>query len=155
MARVYQADDQALLDLIVSRAEIALDTQWSHVMAPAANILLVVAKSDFDQDLIDALNYVLDNRLGDVVSMSFGESEATLANPSGLDVVEAWTDAFVKARRHHVTLFASSGDQGVDTQSIGLPSVSWPASSPLVTGIGGTSLRFGTGASAAPPPSGT
>jgi subtilase family serine protease len=132
-------------------AEIALDTQWSHAMAPAANIVLVAAKSDFDQDLIDGLNYALDNHLGDVVSMSFGESEIGLANPDGLDLVKAWSDAFAKARRQHVTLFVSSGDQGVDTQAIGTPSVSWPASSPLVTSVGGTNLEFGTATNAAPP----
>lgn len=134
--------------------EIALDTQWSHAMAPAANIILVAAKSDSDQDLTDALNFALDNHLGSVVSMSFGESESFLANPDGLDIVEAWTDAFQKARRQHVTLFVSSGDQGSDTQGQGFQSVSWPASSPLVTGVGGTNLRFGTATAAAPPPTG-
>jgi subtilase family serine protease len=136
-------------------AEIALDTQWSHAMAPAANIVLLAAKSDSDKDLTDALNYALDNHLGDVVSMSFGESEIGLANPDGLDLVKAWSDAFAKARRHHVTLFVSSGDQGVDTQGFGTPSVSWPASSPLVTSVGGTNLMFGTATNAALPPGGT
>jgi subtilase family serine protease len=136
-------------------AEIALDTQWSHAMAPGANIILLAAKSDSDQDLTDALNYALDNHLGDVVSMSFGESEAVLANPDGLNLVKAWSDAFAKARGQHVTLFVSSGDQGVETQGFGFPSVSWPASSPLVTGVGGTNLMFGTATNAAPPPGGT
>jgi subtilase family serine protease len=142
-------------DMVGWTGEIALDTQWAHAMAPDANIILVAAKSDSDQDLTDALNYILDHHLGDVVSMSFGESEALLANPGGLDIVKAWSDAFEKARQQHVTLFVSSGDQGVDTQSLGFPSVSWPASSPLVTGVGGTNLRFGTAANAAPSPTGT
>jgi subtilase family serine protease len=136
-------------------SEIALDTQWAHAMAPGANIILVAAKSNSDQDLIDALNYALDHHLGDVVSMSFGESEVFLANPDGLGIVKAWSDAFVKAGQQHVTLFVSTGDQGVDTQSLGFPSVSWPASSPLVTGVGGTNLKFGTATTAAPSPSGT
>jgi subtilase family serine protease len=136
-------------------AEIALDTQWAHAMAPGADIILVAAKSNSDQDLIDAFNYALDNHLGSVISMSFGESEAFLANPDGLNIVEAWSDAFEKARRQHVTLFVSSGDQGVDTQLLGFASVSWPSSSPLVTSVGGTNLRFGTATNAAPPPSGT
>jgi subtilase family serine protease len=142
-------------NMISWTSEIALDTQWSHAMAPGANIVLVAAKSDFDQDLIDALNYALDNHLGDVVSMSFGESEAFLANPSGLELVKAWSKAFAKARQQHVTLFVSSGDQGVDTQGLGLASVSWPSSSPLVTSVGGTNLRFGNLTNAAPAPGGT
>jgi subtilase family serine protease len=130
--------------------EIALDTQWSHAMAPAANIILIAAKSDSDQDLTAALNYAIDNNLGDVISMSFGESEAVLANPDGLDAVKAWNDAFAKARSKHITLFVSSGDQGSDTQSLMLQSVSWPASSALVTGVGGTNLKFGTTTNADP-----
>ena len=131
-------------------AEIALDTQWSHAMAPAANIILVAAKSDSDQDLTAALNFAIDNNLGDVISMSFGESELALANPDGLDIVKAWNDAFAKARSKHITLFVSSGDQGSDTQGFGVQSVSWPASSALVTGVGGTNLKFGTVTNADP-----
>ena len=130
--------------------EIALDVEWSHAMAPGANIILVAAKSDSDQDLTDALNYALDHDLGDVVSMSFGESEAFLANPDGLDIVQGWQDAFAKARRKHVTLFVSSGDQGSDTQGLGFQNVSWPSSSPLVTSVGGTNLKFGTATKADP-----
>ena len=113
-------------------AEIALDVQWSHAMAPAASIVLVAAASNSDQDLIDGLNYAIDNHLGNVISMSFGESEIGLANPDGLDVIAAWTAAFEKAKDRHITLFVSSGDQGVDTQGFGTPSTSFPASSSLV-----------------------
>ena len=131
-------------------AEIALDTQWSHAIAPRAAIVLVAAKSNDDVDLIAALNYALDNHLGNVVSMSFGESEVFLANPDGLDIVQAWTDAFTKAKKQRVTLFVSSADDGVDTGLIGTPNVSFPASSPLVTGVGGTNLQFGTATNADP-----
>jgi subtilase family serine protease len=131
-------------DMVGWTSEIDLDVQWSHAMAPGANIVLVAAKSDSDTDLIAAFNFAVDNHLGNVISMSFGESEIVLANPDGLDLIAAWTAAFEKARQHHITVFASSGDQGVDTQSFDTPSVSWPASSPLVTSVGGTNLRFGT-----------
>jgi subtilase family serine protease len=131
-------------------AEIALDVQWSHAIAPGANIVLVAAKSDSDQDLTAALNYALDNHLGSVVSMSFGESEAFLADPDGLDVAQAWTTAFQKARQQHVTLLVSSADQGSATQGFPFQSVSWPASSPLVTSVGGTNLQFGTATNADP-----
>lgn len=143
-------------DMVGWTGEIALDTQWAHAVAPGANIILVAAKSDFDQDLIDALNYALDNRLGDVVSMSFGESEAFLSNPDGLDIVAKWSAAFQKAQRLHVTLFASSGDSGstnpLDADGNVLPfqNVSWPASSALVTSVGGTNLFFGSATAADP-----
>ena len=136
--------------------EIALDTQWSHAVAPGAKIVLVAAKSDSDQDLTAALNYALDHHLGDVVSMSFGESEAFLGNPDGLDTIAAWQSAFQKAREQHVTVFASSGDWGstnpFDPAGDVLPfqNVSWPASSTLVTSVGGTNLFFGTSTNADP-----
>jgi subtilase family serine protease len=143
-------------DMVGWTGEIALDTQWAHAVAPDAKIILVAAKSDFDEDLIAALNYALDHHLGDVVSMSFGESEAFLANPDGLDIVAAWQSAFQKARQQHVTLFASSGDSGstnpMDADGNVLPfqNVSFPASSALVTSVGGTNLFFGTATNADP-----
>ncbi len=136
--------------------EIALDTQWSHAVAPGARIVLVAARSDSDEDLIAALNYALNHHLGDVVSMSFGESESFLGNPEGLDVMASWQAAFQKARQQHVTLFASAGDWGstnpLDGDGNVLPfkNVSWPASSPLVTSVGGTNLFYGTATHADP-----
>jgi subtilase family serine protease len=147
--------DPTNADMVGWTGEIALDTQWSHAIAPDAKIVLIAAKSDFDNDLTDALNYALKTYNPTVVSMSFGESETALSNPDGLDAVKAWTSAFRQARRQHVTLFVSSGDNGVDALGIGLPSVQWPSSSPLVTGVGGTNLLFGTATNAAPPPGGS
>lgn len=148
--------DPTNADMVGWTGEIALDTQWAHAVAPDAKIVLVAAKSDFDEDLIAALNYALDHHLGDVVSMSFGESEAFLGNPDGLDTVAAWQSAFQKARQQHVTLFASSGDSGstnpMDADGNVLPfqNVSFPASSTLVTSVGGTNLFFGTATNADP-----
>jgi subtilase family serine protease len=143
------AFDPTNADMVGWTGEIALDVQWAHAMAPAANIVLVAAASDSDADLIAGFNFAVDNKLGNVISMSFGQSEIGLANPDGLDTIAAWTAALKKARQHHITVFASSGDQGVDTQSFDTPSVSFPASSPLVTSVGGTNLRFGTATNAA------
>jgi len=143
-------------DMVGWTGEIALDTQWAHAVAPGAKIILVAAKSDFDEDLIAALNYALDHHLGDTVSMSFGESEAFLGNPAGLDIIAAWQAAFQKAQRQRVTLFASSGDSGstnpMDADGNVLPfqNVSWPASSQLVTSVGGTNLFFGSATAADP-----
>jgi subtilase family serine protease len=143
-------------DIVGWTGEIALDTQWSHAVAPGAKIILVAAKSDNDVDLTDALNYALDHHLGDVVSMSFGESEASLGNPDGFDSVAAWQAAFAKAKAQHVTLFASAGDWGAtnpfdaDGDILPFQNISFPASSPLVTSVGGTNLFFGSKTAADP-----
>jgi subtilase family serine protease len=136
--------------------EIALDTQWAHAVAPGAKIVLIGAKSNDDRDLLAAFNYALDHHLGEVISMSFGESENSLSNPDGLDIVAGWQAAFQRARTQHVTLFASAGDQGAtnvfDDDGDVLPwqNASFPASSPLVTSVGGTNLFFGSATNADP-----
>jgi len=120
--------------------EMQLDVDISHGIAPGAQIVMVHGKSNSDQDLVDALNYAIDNNLGDVVSMSFGESDQCL----GPALTSAWHNAFVKATKKGITLFASSGDQGASQPSCDglswIQSTSSPASDPLVTGVGGTEL---------------
>jgi len=53
------AFDPTDADMVGWTGEIALDTQWAHAVAPGANIVLVAAKSDNDEDLLAALNYAL------------------------------------------------------------------------------------------------
>ena len=55
-----------------------MDVDWSHAIAPKAKIVLVHGQSNWDQDLIAAANYAVNNNLGDVISMSFGESDQCL-----------------------------------------------------------------------------
>jgi len=150
------AFDPTDADMVGWTGEIALDTQWAHAVAPGANIVFIAAKSDNDEDLLAALNYAINNRLGDVVSMSFGESEAFYGNPDGLDLLAAWTKAFQNAKNAHITLFASAGDWGAtnpfdaDGDTLPFQNISFPASSPLITSVGGTNLFFGSANSANP-----
>jgi len=130
--------------------EVSLDVQWAHAIAPGANIVLVAAASNSDNDLLAGLNYAIDNHLGDVVSMSFGESELFLTDDAGLLILKAWDLAFRHARESQITLFVSSGDQGSATSGFPFQNVSFPASSPRVTAVGGTNLFFGTATNADP-----
>jgi subtilase family serine protease len=43
--------------------EITLDVTWSHAIAPGANIVLVLAKSNEDADILSALKYAVDHNL--------------------------------------------------------------------------------------------
>jgi subtilase family serine protease len=121
--------------------EISLDVLWSHAIAPGANIVLVLSIDNSDEALVSALNYAIDNDLGDVVSMSFGEADDCL----GPDLTAAWHEAFVNATMKGITLFASSGDQGAAIPSCDgstwLKMTSSPASDPLVVAVGGTELH--------------
>jgi len=121
--------------------EISLDVLWAHAIAPGANIVLEQGLDNSDESLISALNDAIDNNRGDVVSMSFGESDTCL----GPDLTAQWHQAFVNATKKGITLFASSGDQGAALPSCDgngwIKSTSSPASDPLVTGVGGTELH--------------
>jgi subtilase family serine protease len=120
--------------------ETSLDVEWSHAVAPNANIELVVAKSNNDADLLDATQWVSDNNAGDVVSQSYGEAEQCM-DPSDL---ARQHKLFAKMSKQGITLFASSGDQGAGQPtcdgSAYMKAVSTPASDPYVTGVGGTDL---------------
>lgn len=120
--------------------EISLDVLWAHAIAPGANIVLELGTDNSDQALVSALNDAINNNRGDVVSMSFGESDTCL----GTDLTNAWHQAFVNATKKGITIFASAGDQGAAQPSCDgnswIKSTSSPASDPLVTGVGGTEL---------------
>jgi subtilase family serine protease len=122
-------------------AEITLDVEWAHAIAPGAKIVLVLAKSNDDADILSATKYAVDHRLGDVISQSFGENESCMDS----DLAEAQHRVFQEATRKHITLFASSGDDGAAQPTC--DGMSWvraassPASDPLVTAVGGTELH--------------
>src|SRR5437899_329555 len=58
--------------------EISLDVESAHAVAPEATIDLVIAPSSQDSDLQNALQYVVDHRLGNVISQSYGEAETCM-----------------------------------------------------------------------------
>jgi subtilase family serine protease len=132
-------------------AETTLDVEWSHVIAPGANILLVetpVSETEGVQgfpEIVRAENFVIDHDLGDVISQSFGATENTFPNRDSLLDLRG---AFENARRHHVTVLGSSGDDGATDFQLNLsdlytfPVNSWPSSDPLVTSVGGTMLTL-------------
>ena len=95
-------------DMVSWAFEITLDVLWSHAIAPGANFVLVLAKSDADADLLSATKYAVDNRLGDVISQSFGEGESCMA-PS---LVAQQHQVFADATMQNITIFASAGDEG-------------------------------------------
>jgi subtilase family serine protease len=131
--------------------ETTLDVEWAHVIAPGANILLVVTPVAETEgvtgfpEIVQAENFVIDHNLGDVISQSFGATEQTFPNKSSLLNLRS---AFINARRHHVTVLGSSGDNGATDAKLDLSCCfpfrvnSWPSSDPLVTSIGGTQLHL-------------
>jgi subtilase family serine protease len=88
---------------------------------------------------------VIDHHLGGVISQSFGATENTFPSRASLNALRG---AYTDAERHHVTVLAASGDNGAT--DVGLDgqtfytfrATGWPASDPLVTGVGGTQLHL-------------
>jgi len=132
--------------------EVSLDVETAHALAPRANILLVTTPTAETlgvpgfPDMMNAEQYVVDHHLANVISQSFGSAEDAFGSFQSLLNLR---HAFVSAAANGVTVLASSGDNGtanVRLQPIKVqpvipfPTVGWPASDPLVTGVGGTYL---------------
>ena len=131
--------------------ETDLDVEYSHVMAPGANILLVETPTSEEEgttgfpQIVTAEKYVINHHLGGVISQSFSATEQTFpSKKSLLSLRGAYTDAAAKG----VTVLAASGDSGAADVKFNEvtyylhPVTSWPDSDPLVTGIGGTQLHL-------------
>lgn len=104
--------------------ETTLDVEWAHAIAPDARILLVEATTPSGTNLLKAVDYAA-GRTGVVaVSMSWGGGEFP---------EETSLDSHFKSVSGAI-FFASSGDNGTGA--------SWPASSPNVIGVGGTSVSL-------------
>ena len=107
--------------------EIALDVQWAHAIAPLARIVLIEVSDANSNSLLGGV--VLANRMGaGVVAMSFGAPEGAWVRSNDASLAAAG-----------MTYVAAAGDNGAQAL--------WPAVSPRVLAVGGTSLQwngFGT-----------
>src|SRR5262245_36276649 len=112
--------------------EIALDVEWAHAIAPAANILLVEAAGDTDAQILAAVDYAANYH--DPVT---GQGVAAVSMSWGFNEFAAQTDADHDGHftgHPGVTFVGASGDSGK-------PPI-WPATSPNVLAVGGTNLKL-------------
>ena len=117
------------------QAEVTLDVEAVHSMAPGAKILLVAAPNNYS-DLDEAVNWVVVHHLANIVTNSWGLS-TDLASPGRASRDER---IFMQAALEGIGLNFSSGDNGDELANTGVKSVDYPASSPWVNAVGGTSL---------------
>src|SRR5215471_11502031 len=136
--------------------ETSLDVEYSHAIAPGANILLVetpvpetLGTHGFPQ-IVKAENYVIGHHLGTVISQSFAAPEAGF--PSAASIMRL-RSAYVNASKNGVTVLAGTGDAGATGAKTLTPqgfaatfflhrASDWPATDPLVTALGGTQLHL-------------
>ena len=121
--------------------EETLDVESVHGEAPNANVVYVGAASCTDQDLTSALASIVDHHLASIVTDSWGE-------PYDVDALVAVDDLiFQVGAVEGIGFFFSSGDNGYESPDEDPGSdtiqVDYPASSPWVTAVGGTSLAIG------------
>ena len=110
--------------------EIALDVEWAHAIAPGAGLILIEANSASNSDLWTAVDTARNIAGVTAISMSFGSPE------SGSDTSD--NAHFTTPSGHAgITFFAATGDSG----SPGC----FPAYSPNVVAVGGTSLSLSGG----------
>jgi subtilase family serine protease len=131
--------------------ETTLDVEWAHVMAPRARLVLVETPTSENEgttgfpQIVIAEEYVLRHRIGQVISQSFAATEQTFPSKSSLLGLRG---AYKMAARDHVTVLAATGDQGSTSFKYNMKdlytsrAVSWPATDPLVTAVGGTQLEL-------------
>jgi len=104
--------------------ETALDVEWAHAIAPAANIVLVEARPHLN-DLFSAVSFASQLPGVSVVSMSWGTNEFSGET--------AYDSVFTTPSGHGgVTFVAASGDTETPL---------YPSASPNVLSVGGTTLN--------------
>jgi subtilase family serine protease len=131
--------------------ETTLDVEWAHAIAPGASIVLAETPTSENEgtsgfpQIVTAEKYVLRHKLGQVISQSFAATEQTFPSKSSL---RALRGAYQLAARDHVTVLAATGDEGATSFKYNMQdlytsrAVSWPATDPLVTAVGGTQLHL-------------
>jgi len=105
--------------------EISMDVEWSHAIAPLAKLMVVEAPHGSWEELLDAVEVAV-AKGATVVSLS-------LAEPQRPD----HKDMYLKGNAHFLSDAASYVASGGDHAH----GARWPASSPDVVGVGGTTIR--------------
>ncbi|MCG3108295.1 hypothetical protein L3N51_00576 [Metallosphaera sp. J1] len=127
--------------------ETALDVETVHSMAPYAHVMDVVA-SNPGSALFEAVDLVVSQDLAQVVSMSWGLPENLIGASGFYAYFQGSTPNypyldyyFALGTAEGISFFASSGDNGAFGGTLtSYGGVNFPASSPFVTAVGGTSL---------------
>lgn len=129
-----------------------LDLEWAGAIAKNATILFVTANFTTGNGIEDSIAYAIDNNVAPILSTSYGLCEP-FATTSDFTVDNA---LFAQANAQGMTVVGPAGDAGAAdcdpptststeiaaTQGL---AVDFPASSPYVTGVGGTSFNEGNG----------
>ena len=158
-----QPSDPTNPDIALWGLETELDVESIHAIAPDAGIVVMTSPVDETEGTIglpqfmQLEQYVAQHHLGQVISQSWAASEATLADSTGQQFVKTFNDFYQQiTTQDGITVLSGTGDSGATdcavldciTPGAGInpakladtPTVNFPASSPWVVAVGGTSL---------------
>ncbi len=122
--------------------EASLDVEWAHSIAPGAKIVVEIMPTEDWDEFEFAIDYARQNKLGSVISNSYGYPEALF----GAATVKGFEQVLKKAAAAGINVNFSTGDGG--DEGLGAPDAggqSYPATSAYVTAIGGTSIGIPNG----------
>ena len=133
-------------------SESDIDIEWSGAIAPGATINFVYVGNNTNYSAFDSIAYAIDEKIGNIVSSSYGECEAELPSTnlgSGALIEPALESAFEQGTAQGQTFVAAAGDEGstdcygtggLTTAQQEALAVDYPGSSPYVTSMGGTEI---------------
>ncbi len=122
--------------------ETTLDVEWSHAIAPEANILLVATPTNYDNDLQAGVLYVIENGLANVISNSYSGTEQSDLYYGDYEDLTSWDEVCELGALEGISVNFATGDNGDLFADEGLIDVPVPADSPYATAVGGTSVAF-------------
>ena len=127
-----------LLDPQGWAGEETLDVQAVHGLAPDADIVYVAAATPESVALDAALAEVVEGGLAQIVSNSYGQADDA---PDASDKF-AFDQVTTEAAAKGIGVYFSSGDDGDEVEAAGTRTADYPATSDLVTAVGGTTLEI-------------
>ena len=146
-----------------SAMETSLDAEFAGMIAPGSHVMVYTSASNDDAGELAMFTKILDDGLAHVINYSWGGCEAELDFNHGQDM----NSLFARAVAQGVNITVASGDNGSNTCGVGLSKKSsglketpkksgklglkpspilpvvnadWPAASPFVIGVGGTTI---------------
>lgn len=158
-----QPSDPGNADIPLWGLETELDVESIHAIAPDAGIVVLTSPVDETEGTIGLTQfmqleqYAVDHHLGQVISQSWAASEATFTDSASQQFLKSYNDFYQQiTTQDGITVLSGTGDngatdcatlncvipgQGVDSSKLATtPTVNFPASSPWVLAVGGTSL---------------
>jgi len=135
-------NDKSACDASGWFGEAALDVEAVHAMAPGAHVTYVAAKN-CHAGLYNTLESAIDKHVAPIISASWGDDGGDLVDDAGTRT--AVENALTMAAGTGISVIFASGDNGDEFSELGRDAADFPASSPWVTSVGGTTFEIGFG----------